>query len=134
MKLSRAADRKTIKENFKTKLSNLEEGEIRLALKNLYEKIEAKNSSLQDSLFIEDLIEYKDLVKKFLGISVKNSHVFFNENSLDRRGRHRIFSLVKKVNLELDGLTQDFLNIEENRIKILKKLDNISGLLLDILT
>lgn len=134
MKLSRAADRKTIKETFKTKLSNLEEGEIRLALKNLYEKIEAKNSSLQDSLFIEDLIEYKDLVKKFLGISVKNSHVFFKENSLDRRGRHRIFSLVKKVNLELDGLTQDFLNIEENRIKILKKLDNISGLLLDILT
>ena len=35
---------------------------------------------------------------------------------------------------ELDELTRDFLNIEDNRIKILRRLDDIKGMLLDILT
>lgn len=132
--VSRSVDKKAVADTFKTKLNDLEQEEIRVELKNLYDKIEIQNSKLQDSLFIEDLISYKKLVKDFLNIAVNNSHVFFKKNSLDRRGRHRIFSLVKKVDLELDELTRDFIDIETNRIKILKKLDSISGILLDILT
>ena len=60
--------------------------------------------------------------------------MFYKENSLDRRGRHRVYSLVKKVDKELDELTKDFLDIEGNRIKILQRLDDIKGMLLDVLT
>lgn len=131
---SKAVDKKAIKDNFKVKLTNLEQEEIRIKLNSLYENIETQSAKLQDSLFIEDLIQYKKLVKEFLNISVNNSHVFFKENSLDRRGRHRVFSLVKKVDQELDELTKDFIDIENNRINILKRLDDISGILLDIMT
>lgn len=131
---SRAVDKKSIKDTFKTKLGELEQEEIRVKLETLYSDIEKQTSRLQDSLFIDDLIKYKKLVKEFLDISVNNSHIFFKENSLDRRGRHRVFSLVKKVDLELDQLTEDFLQIESNRIDILKRLDNISGILMDIMT
>ncbi len=131
---SRAVDKKSIQDTFKTKLGELKQEEIRVKLETLYSDIEEQTSRLQDSLFIDDLIKYKKLVKEFLDISVNNSHVFFKENSLDRRGRHRVFSLVKKVDLELDQLTEDFLQIESNRIDILKRLDNISGILMDIMT
>lgn len=126
--------KKAIQETFKQKLNEVEQEHIREELTNLYNKIETQSGKMQDRLFIEDLVEYKTLVKDFLDISVNNSHVFHKENSLDRRGRHRVYSLVKKVDNELDELTKDFLNIETNRIKILGRLDDIKGILLDILT
>ncbi len=126
--------KKEIHETFKNKLNEIEQEHIREQLKVLYDKIEVQTNKLQDRLFIEDLVQYKELVKEFLDISVNNSHVFYRENSLDRRGRHRVYSLVKKVDKELDELTKDFLDIEGNRIRILKRLDDIKGMLLDVLT
>ncbi|NLW23138.1 MAG: YaaR family protein [Tissierellia bacterium] len=127
-------DRKRVNESFKKKIMEIEQEQIREELKILFDKIEAQTGRLRDKLFIEDLIEYKKLVREFLNITVNNSHVFYKENSLDRRGRHRIYSLVKRVDKELDELTKDFLDIENNRIKILKRLDDIRGMLLDLLT
>ena len=127
-------NRKEVHEAFKNKLKEVEQEHIREELKILYDKIETQSEKLRDKLFIEDLVQYKRLVKEFLDVTVNNSHVFYKENSLDRRGRHRVYSLVKKVDGELDELTKDFLNIENNRIKILRRLDDIKGLLLDILT
>lgn len=131
---SRAVDRKAVKDTFKVKLSAIEQENIRAELNAIYEKIESQSSKLSEKLFIDDLILYKKLVKEFLNISVNNSHVFFKENSLDRRGRHRVYSLVKKVDVELDELTKDFIDIETKRINILKRLDNINGMLMDIMT
>lgn len=127
-------NKKAINKIFKQKLEKIQQDEIKEVLQNLYNKIENQRIKLQDRLFIQDLIEYKKLVKDFLNITISNSHIFYKENSLDRRGRHRVFSLVKQVDKELDSLTKDFINIEENRIQILKRLDGIKGLLLDILT
>jgi hypothetical protein len=123
-----------VHETFKNKLNKIEQEQIRDQLNVLYEQIETQSNKLQDKLFIEDLVQYKKLVREFLDITVNNSHVFYKENSLDRRGRHRVYSLVKKVDNELDELTKDFLGLEKNRIKILNRLDDIKGILLDILT
>lgn len=134
VQISRAVDRKAIKDTFKLKLNELEQEQIRTELKSLYDKIETQSIKLSDKLFIDDLIQYKKLIREFLNIAVNNSHVFFKENSLDRRGRHRIYSLVKKVDHELDELTQEFLDLENKRINILKKLNDIQGILMDIMT
>lgn len=134
IQISRAVDKKSVKDTFKLKLNELEQDQIKTELKNLYDKIESQSSKLSDKLFIDDLINYKKLVKEFLNITVNNSHIFFKENSLDRRGRHRVYSLVKKVDQELDELTQDFLDIENKRINILKRLNDIQGILMDIMT
>lgn len=132
--ISRAVDKKAVKDTFKMKMEELEQEEIRKDLKVLYDKIEIQTNKLEDKLFIDDLINYKKLVKEFLNLTVNNSHIFFKESSLDRRGRHRIYSLVKKVDQELDELTKDFLDIENNRLNILKRLDDIKGILMDIAT
>lgn len=134
IEITKAVDKKAIKDTFKIKLNELEQESIRIELKSLYEKIETTAGKLSDKLFIDDLISYKKLVREFLNIAVNNSHVFFKENSLDRRGRHRIYSLVKKVDQELDELTQEFIDLESNRLNILKKLNHIQGILMDIMT
>ena len=72
------------------------------------------------------------MVREFLDVAVKNSHQFSKENFLDRRGRHRVYSIVKNVDRELDAITKEFLNKEVDRIAIVKKLDDIRGMLLDV--
>lgn len=134
LQASRAVDRKALKDTFKVRLGELEQEKIRAELNSIYTKIEDQQEKLSEKLFIDDLIEYKKLVKEFLNIAVNNSHVFFKENSLDRRGRHRVYSLVKQVDQELDELTKDFLDMENKRLNILKRLDDIKGILLDINT
>lgn len=134
IKTVKSQGKKTLNNVFKEKLDNLKQEQIKDELKVLFSKIENQTMKLQDRLFIEDLVEYKKTVKDFLDITVNNSHIFYKENSLDRRGRHRVYSIVKKVDTELDELTNDFLHIENNRLRILNRLDDIKGLLLDILT
>ena len=125
--------KKEIEKSFKSKLGDIQQEKIREELSILFDKIESQSTKLKDRLFIDDLIKYKELVKEFLSITVNNSHVFYKENSLDRRGRHRIYALVKRVDAELEELTNDFTNVEASRLKLLTRLDTINGLLLDTL-
>lgn len=131
---SEVVDKKTLKDTFKVKIRDLKQEEIRTELTGVYDKIEELAKKLSDKMRLEDLVEYKFLVKKFMNIAVKNSHVFFKENSLDRRGRHRVYSIVKKVDLELDEITRDFIDVEQNRISILERIEEIRGIILDLLT
>jgi uncharacterized protein YaaR (DUF327 family) len=81
---------------------------------------------------IADLKYYRGLVRDFINEVVTNSHEFSRENFLDRRGRHRVYGIVRLVNEELDALAQDLLKNEANHIDILARVDQIHGLLLDM--
>ena len=48
--------------------------------------------------------KYRGLVKDFMNEVVNRSHKFSRENFLDRRGRHRVYGLVKLVDKNLDDL------------------------------
>ena len=65
---------------------------------------------------------------------VSNSHQFSRENFLDRRGRHSVYGIIKKVDQNLDDLAQELMKEEKDHIAILQKVDDIRGLLLDIST
>ncbi|MCL2574204.1 MAG: YaaR family protein [Defluviitaleaceae bacterium] len=81
---------------------------------------------------IRDLKHYRGLVGEFINEVVTNSHEFSRENFLDRRGRHRVYGIVRLINHELDELAQELIKNEKNHIAILDKIDQIRGLLLDI--
>ena len=65
---------------------------------------------------------------------VNRSHKFSRENFLDRRGRHRVYGIVKLVDSNLDELAAELIKDEKDAISILNKVDEIKGLLLDIFT
>lgn len=51
---------------------------------------------------------------------------------MDRRGRHRLYATVKKVNTELEVLTEEILKSERDHLKIIGKIEDIRGLILDM--
>jgi uncharacterized protein YaaR (DUF327 family) len=65
---------------------------------------------------------------------ISNSHKFSRENFLDRRGRHRVYGIVRLVNQKIDELAQELLKAEKNHVRILEKIGEIEGLILDIFT
>ena len=98
----------------------------------LMEEIGKQGELLSSRIDIRELKRYKQLISEFLNETVNNSHKFLKENMLDRRGRHRVWAVVKKVNEELENLTKEVLQEEKDNIKILKCMEDIRGLLLDI--
>ena len=110
------------------------EGGFKEKLKNLLERIDMQSQKLSERMDIGELKRYRSLVKEFLDLSVKHSSQFHKEHTLDSKGRHRIFAIVKKVDTELEELTREVLRQQKDNINVLAKLDDIRGLLLDIMT
>ena len=86
------------------------------------------------SMDIRDMKKYRELVKDFLNEVVNRSHKFSRENFLDRRGRHRVYGIVKLVDKNLDDLASELVKDEKDHLAILSKVGEIRGLLLDIST
>ena len=118
--------------DFATRFKQLKGQSVKEKLNYLLTDIDKQSEKLGNKLYISDLVKYKNLVKEFLDFAVRNTYHFSKESFLDRRGRHRVFSIVKEVDQELEKLTQQFLSDEKDSIKILKKMDDIRGLLIDI--
>ena len=81
---------------------------------------------------IKDMKKYRELVKGFMNEVTSRSHQFSRENFLDRRGRHRVYGIVKLVDKNLDDLASELMKDEKDHLAIVGKVDDIRGLLLDI--
>ncbi len=121
-------------ENFKfTLLSKVEETELRDKLNGMIESITAQGDKIAKHMDISDMRKYRETIKEFMNEIVTHSHKFSRENFLDRRGRHRVYGIVKLVDENLDELAQELLKDEKNHLSILGKVGEIRGLLLDMM-
>ena len=82
---------------------------------------------------ITELKKYKEMVSDFLREAIKYSHEFKKDSSFDARGRHRVYSIVKKVNERLDEMTRSLLSEQAENIKVIDSIDEVRGLLLDLI-
>ena len=96
--------------------------------------ITAQGEKLAEHMDIRDMKKYRTLVKDFLNEVVNRSHKFSRENFLDRRGRHRVYGIVKLVDKNLDDLASELVKDEKDHLTILSKIGEIRGLLLDVST
>ena len=78
--------------------------------------------------------KYRGLIKEFMNEIINRSHEFSRENFLDRRGRHRVYGIVRLIDEKLDELAQELVKDEKDNLAILAKIGEIRGLLLDIFT
>ena len=114
--------------------SNIAEADLAAKLNGLMEQITAEGEKLYKRRDVKDMKHYRGLVKEFLNEVVTRSHSFTRENFLDRRGRHRIYGIVRLVDENLDQLAQELMKDEKDNLAILGKIGEIRGLLLDIFT
>ena len=122
-----------VSEDFKFTLNRLENNNLLEKLNGLIDEITTQGKKIADHMDIKDMKKYRSLITEFMNEIVTNSHQFSRENFLDRRGRHRVYGIVKLVNKDLDELAQELIKTEKNLIAILDKTGEIRGLLLDLI-
>lgn len=117
-----------------TLISNIEEQDLQEKLSEMMEDITVQGDKISKHMDIKDMRKYRELVKGFLNEVVNRSHKFSRENFLDRRGRHRVYGIIKLVDKNLDELASELVKDEKDHLAIIGKVDDIRGLLLDITT
>ena len=117
-----------------TLISNIEEQDLQESLSGMMEEITEQGDKISKHMDIKDMRKYRELVKGFLNEVVNRSHKFSRENFLDKRGRHRVYGIIKLVDKNLDELASELVKDEKDHLAIVGKIDDIRGLLLDITT
>lgn len=122
-------------EDFKfTLMSSIEEAGLSERLSVMMQEITIQGEKLGKHMDVRDMKHYRRLIQEFMNEIVNRSHKFSRENFLDRRGRHRVYGMIKRVNVVLDELAGELIKEEKDTLAILSKVDEIRGLLLDIIT
>ncbi len=117
-----------------TLVSRIEEQDLQNALIGMMEEITRQGEKLSKHRDIKDMKRYRALIKGFLNEVVNRSHAFSRENFLDRKGRHRVYGIIRLIDQNLDELAQELVKDEQDNLEILRRIGEIEGLLLDIFT
>ncbi len=117
-----------------TLASHVQEAELQARLNTLMEEITMQGERLYKKRDLRDMKKYRGLIKEFLNEVVTRSHSFSRENFLDKRGRHRVYGIIRRIDETLDQLAQELVNDEADNLSILTKIGEIKGLILDIFT
>ena len=128
----RRSDIASDRSSFGDTLKRTEEQDLTSRLNRLMSDIERQGEHLAKSMDIKELKNYKKLVSEFMDEVVNNSLKFSKQSHFDRRGRHKVFALVKKVNAKVEELSREFLKQEKDNIKILESIGSIKGMLFDM--
>lgn len=114
--------------------SNIEEAGFQEKVVALMNEISEQGKKISKHTDVKDMRRYRQLIKEFINEVVYRSHEFSRENFLDKRGRHRVYGIIRLIDENLDKLAEELLKDEKDNISILSLVGEIRGLLLDIIT
>lgn len=117
-----------------TLASAIGDADLQAQIEGLLKDITTQGNVIAQHMDIRDMKKYREKIREFMNEVVFRSHKFSRENFLDRKGRHRVYGLIKLVDENLDELARELMSDEKDHISILNRIGEIRGLLLDILT
>lgn len=118
--------------DFNRALSGAARKDFEEDLQKLIEEVDKRAQKLAKTCTLNDLKNYKRAVKNFLERTIKEAFTTEEQSSWGRLGRQKVYVLVKKVDDNLEELSRQVLGEQQDSLNILKKLDEIRGLLIDI--
>lgn len=109
-----------------------EEDNEREQLDEMLEDIRKKGRELSEKRDVEILIAYKEMVKSFVEEAVTLGLKVVERRGHGRAGRSKVMRMVSMIDEKMINLTEDLLKQEQSSIKLLSKIGEIEGLLLNI--
>lgn len=103
-------------------------------LNRLVQDIEDQGKVLSESVSVEDLRKYKQLIKEFMEDAVQHGLKLEERRGFNRRGRTKVYKIVEEVDKKLLELTDIVLKKQEKGLRILDMVGEIKGMLINIYT
>ncbi|HZJ83903.1 MAG TPA: YaaR family protein [Clostridia bacterium] len=98
----------------------------------MLEDIKKQGETLGNRMNLEGLMAYKKSIAEFLDVSTRHMLELKKEDYLDHHGRHHIYALVRRIDSNLERLTQEMVRSQKDQLTILSYIDDIRGLLMDM--
>lgn len=118
--------------SFSDLLADKEEDQTREHLQQLMKDIEAKGRELADRKTVDLLVDYKAMIKGFIEEAIAFGIRVEERRGLSRRGRSKVLKVVSTIDEHLIELTDAVLDQEKKQIRILEKIGQIQGLLVNL--
>lgn len=101
-------------------------------LDKLMRDIDDQGKLLSESRTVDELRKYKGLIKEFMEDAVKLGLSLEERRGFNRRGRTKVYKIVKEVDRKLLDLTDAILKKEKKGLDILDMIGEIKGLIVNI--
>jgi len=118
---------------FRRTLTDMSKEMYAARLREMKKAIDEQGERLADRADVKEYERYRRLIKEFLDEIVSNGYSFSREDAYASRGRHRYIATVQVIDEKLDALGKEVMKEHADKIGILNKIDDIRGLLLDLM-
>ena len=136
MRVNRVNNRTSIKKvkNEKTsKFSDILEDsskeQVKIEINKMLEDIDKIGKKLISTRSVEDARQYKEKIKEYLSLIVKNIYILKKEVGPYNYGVH---VRIEIINEKLDILTKDLIENQQESLNLANKISEIRGLLVDV--
>ncbi|MDL2218294.1 YaaR family protein [Christensenellaceae bacterium OttesenSCG-928-M15] len=118
---------------FERHLTELNEEKYHLFISELIGDITEQGKRMAQKADLREFHKYRELVKRLMDETVSNGFSFNKFRKFDIRGRNKTFALIQRINSKLEEITEQLLAEEADHIALLKSVDDIRGMLVDML-
>ncbi|NLA59266.1 MAG: YaaR family protein [Firmicutes bacterium] len=102
------------------------------SLARSFAAIDEAAEALRRSVTLRNLKRYKELVREFIRMLTARAYAVQREAGFDRYGHRRLYTIVARINAQLEALTREIMEAQSDQLEWVSRLDEIRGLLLDI--
>lgn len=99
----------------------------------LAKRIDEQGARLAKKKDIGEMQRFRVLVSDLLHEVVSHAYEFRKENVFDPKGRRKVYATIMKINEKLEDMAKDILSGNKDIIKVISNIDDIRGLIFDIL-
>jgi uncharacterized protein YaaR (DUF327 family) len=107
--------------------------EYRKHISELFDELAQLAETILGRIDISIFEQYRGRLKELLTEAVKNAYILSSEYVTDLSGRQRVYATIHIIDSKFDELTKDILNENSDRLDYLSRVDEIRGLIMDML-
>jgi uncharacterized protein YaaR (DUF327 family) len=99
----------------------------------LFDEINEQAAAIIENADLATFEKYRELIAKLIGEVTSNAYCLDSECVLDPSGRQRVYETISTIDKKLEALAADILNRNSKHIDYICRVDEIRGLVMDML-
>lgn len=118
---------------FREHMGNKQKEAYRKHFDDLFDEFTALADNLLGKISLSSFERYRGQLKELLQEAIKNAYVLNAEYVTDRNGHQRVFETINIIDSKLDDLAKNILQENSDKLAYLSRVDEIRGLIMDML-
>lgn len=118
---------------FREQLGHQQKEDFRRHFNDLLDEMTALADSILGRIDISSFERFRGQLKELLTEAIKNAYILSSEYVTDTSGRQRVYATINIIDSKLDDLAKDILHENSGKLDYLSRVDEIRGLIMDML-